>query len=125
MARDTLAKLCGVLAEGKIPASRLAAALGSVIDDGGGRMPLAVRPHDPAYRQALVVRRWPGDGISQVDLTPADGAVDLAALAAELGPPAGGDGPPTFHHGGCVVSAGVGDGGAITLVTVRVEATGT
>src|SRR5262245_55857394 len=119
MAKDTVSKLCGVLAEGKVSATRLAAALGAVLDDGGGNLPVSVKPHDEHFKKALVLRRWPGDQVHYVELVPADGAAARAAFVEELGAAEEAAGSLTFRHGGCLVVAALDEAGAVTAIDVR------
>src|SRR5262249_53423361 len=84
-----------VLATPDVTAGAMAESIGRVVG-GAGTQQVAVDPSDPAWSRAEVVSRPGEQAPSLVRVTPADPqALTVAALDAELGPPA--TFPPKVH----------------------------
>jgi hypothetical protein len=83
---QTLRSLCATLSEDRADAPAVAASLGAVRQDMGENLPLFVKPSDPSFAQAQVVREYGGDAVNQVVLDLAPGDLRLKALVDAFGP---------------------------------------
>jgi hypothetical protein len=82
----TLRSLCSALAEDQADAPKIAAGLGEVRQDMGENLPLFVKPSDPSFAQAQVVREYGSEDVNQVVLDVAPGDLRLHALEEAFGP---------------------------------------
>ena len=136
---ESLHHVCTLLAKEPLTALQVAAQLGTIVRDEGGRLQIVVRPADGVFREAHVIRRADGDEPNSIDLWLTDPrALTVAKLRAALGdyvepPPVHYDSPveiaftpqPTAGHITCTIIAQVEPGpsgtagGTVPRVTVR------
>jgi hypothetical protein len=82
----TIRALCDTLSAANVSVEGVAASLGEVIEDQGGKLGVIVRPSDPQFAEAMIVRSQ-GDGApAHVRLRLADPkALSTAALVEAFG----------------------------------------
>jgi hypothetical protein len=82
----TLRGLCDVLAGPDASVERVAASLGEIIEDQGGKLGVAVRPNAPQFTEAMIVRTHDDGSPAHVRLSLAQPAtLSAATLMAAFG----------------------------------------
>ncbi|MBX0331309.1 hypothetical protein K2Z83_27030 [Oscillochloris sp. ZM17-4] len=82
----TIRALCGALATADASVASVAARLGEIIEDQGGALGVTVRPADPQFAEALIVRTYDGGAPAHVRLRPAQAdTLSTADLAKAFG----------------------------------------
>lgn len=83
----TVRALCDTLAAAEVSVEGVAASLGTIIEDQGGKLGVIVRPADQQFAEAMIVRAHEDGTPAHVRLTVADpGGLPTAALVAAFGP---------------------------------------
>ncbi len=136
---ETVQKLCQLLSTEPLTAPEVATSLGTIVEDPGKNLPLIVRPSNPFFKEAQVVRQFETNEPAHVELLLAEpGALSVEALKATFGDYSE---PPKLHWNSpqkiifyvnkpnlprtCAVIADVRPGeqgakdGTVTAVTVR------
>ena len=81
---QTIDQLCTILSQARVTVREVADRLGTIVEDQGGHLAVIVRPGDPAFTRASIVRDFQTGEPAHVELSLAS-AIDVSALQQAFG----------------------------------------